>query len=69
MLSSNDSVPIVSKVQISTGCPKKMHLLSSFEFLTLGGVVLGVKSDSKNFGNKKNIGLLSNLLNIFVNNK
>ena len=43
MLSSNDSVPIVSKVQISTGCPKKMHLLSSFEILTLGAVFLGVK--------------------------
>ena len=27
--------------------------LSDFEFLTLGGVFLGVKNDSKNFGNKK----------------
>ena len=39
------------------GVPKKMLLLSSFEFLTLGGVFLGVKNNSKNFGNKKNIGL------------
>ena len=36
-----------------TGCPKKMALLSSFEFLGLGGVFLGVKNTSKNFGNKK----------------
>ena len=41
------------------GVPKKMHLLSSFEFLTLGEVFLGVKNNSKNFGNKKNIGLFS----------
>ena len=36
-----------------TGCPKKMSLLPGFEFLTLGGVFLGVKNTSKNFGNKK----------------
>ena len=35
------------------GVPKKMSLLSGFEFLTLGGVFLGVKNNSKNFGNKK----------------
>ena len=45
-----------------TGCPKKMLLLSSFEFLTLGRVFLGVKNNSKNFGNKKNIILLSKIL-------
>ena len=28
------------------GVPKKMHLLSSFEFLTLGEVFLGVKNNS-----------------------
>ena len=39
-----------------------MLLLSSFEFLTLGGVFLGVKNNSKNFGNKKNIRLLSKIL-------
>ena len=38
---------------------KKMLLLSSFEFLTLGGVFLGVKNDSKNFGNKKILGCLA----------
>ena len=35
------------------GVPKKMGLLSSFDFLGLGGVFLGVKNNSKNFGNKK----------------
>ena len=35
------------------GVPKKMLLLSSFEFLTLGGVFIGVTNNSKNFGNKK----------------
>ena len=44
------------------GVPKKMLLLSSFEFLTLGGVFLGVKNNSKNFGNKKNIRLFSKIL-------
>ena len=31
------------------GVPKRMLLLSGFEFLTLGGVFLGVKNNSKNF--------------------
>ena len=31
------------------GVPKKMVILSGFEFLTLGGVFLGVKNNSKNF--------------------
>ena len=35
------------------GVPKKMLLLSSFEFLNLGGVFTGMKNNSKNFGNKK----------------
>ena len=34
------------------GVPKKIGLLSSFEFLSLGGVFLGVKSNSKNSGTK-----------------
>ena len=46
----------------TTGCPKKMGLLSRFEFLDLGGVFLGVKNYSKNFGNKKNIGLYGKIL-------
>ena len=46
----------------STGCPKKIGLLSIFEFLGLGGVYLDVKINSKNFGNKKNIRLLSKIL-------
>ena len=41
---------------------QKLHLLSSFEFLTLGGVFTGVKNNSKNFGNKKNIRLFSKIL-------
>ena len=44
------------------GVPKKIGILSSFEFLGLGEVFLGVKNNSKNFGNKKNIGLLSKIL-------
>ena len=44
------------------GVPKKMVILSGFEFLTLGGVFLGVKNNSKNSGNKKNIRLFSKIL-------
>jgi len=33
-----------------------------FEFLTLGGVFLGVKNNSKNFKKKINIGLFSKIL-------
>ena len=36
------------------GVPKKMWFKPIFEFLTLGGVFLGVKNNSKNFGTKKN---------------
>ena len=32
----------------TTGCPKKMLLLSSFEFLTLGGVFLGIQMSADN---------------------
>ena len=35
------------------GVPKKIGILSSFEFLDMGGVFLRVKNNSKNFGNKK----------------
>ena len=38
-----------------TGCPKKMPFKSIVEFKTLGGVFLGVKNNSKNFGNKKSL--------------
>ena len=41
---------------------KKMGLLSSFEFLGFGGVFLGVKNNSKNFGNKKDIGSFGKIL-------
>ena len=40
----------------------QITLLSIFVFLGLGGVFLGVKNNSKNFGNKKNIGLFSKIL-------
>ena len=43
----------------STGCPKKIRFKPIFEFLTLGGVFLGVKNNSKNFGNKKKLGCLA----------
>ena len=49
-------------ILISTGCPKKKLLLSSFEFLTLGVVFTGVKNNSKNFGNQKNIRLFGKIL-------
>ena len=49
-------------VSILQDVQTKMHLLSSFEFLTLGGVFLEVKNNYKNFGNKKNIGLFSKIL-------
>ena len=42
--------------------PKLTVVKPIFEFLTLGGVFLGVKNNSKNFGNKKNIRLLSKIL-------
>ena len=41
------------------GVPKKMVIRKGFEFLTLGGVFLGVKNNSKNFGNKKILGYLA----------
>ena len=41
------------------GVPRRMLLLSGFEFLTLGGVFLGVKNKSKNFGNQKILGCLA----------
>ena len=41
------------------GVPKKMVIRKGFEFLTLGGVFLGVKNNSKNFGNKKILGCLA----------
>ena len=44
------------------GVPKKMVIRKGFKFLTLGGVFLGVKNNSKNFRNKKNIGLFSKIL-------
>ena len=44
------------------GVPKKIRFKPIFEFLTLGGVFLGVKNNSKNFGNKKNIRLFSKIL-------
>ena len=39
---------------ILQGVPKKIGILSSFEFLELGGVFLGIKNNSNNFGNKNN---------------
>ena len=42
--------PITQK---TTGCPKKNVTFVRLWVLTLGGVFLGVKNDSENFGNKK----------------
>ena len=41
---------------------KKMPFKPIFEFQTLGGVFLGEKNNSKNFGNKKIIRFLSKIL-------
>ena len=38
------------KIFYTTGCPKKMLLLSGFEFLTLGEVFLGVVFHQKLIG-------------------
>ena len=43
----------VLTVQVSTGCPKKMVIWKGFEFLTLGGVFLGVKIILRTLGTKK----------------
>ena len=43
------------------GVPKRMLLLSGFEFLTFGGVFLGVKNNPKNFGNQKILGCLAKI--------
>ena len=52
---------LIKKVYVQ-GVPKKIWFKPIFEFLTLEGVFLGVKNNSKNFGNKKNIGLFSKIL-------
>ena len=44
------------------GVPKKIGILSSFEFLGFGGVFTGVENNRKNFGNKENTGLCSKIL-------
>ena len=49
---------------LSTGCPKKNGDSERFWVFDLGGVFLGVKNNSKNFGNKKNIRLFSKILSI-----
>ena len=49
----------VDNPDILLGVPKRIGLLSNFEFLSLGGVFLGVKNNSKNSGMKKNIGIHS----------
>ena len=38
---------------------QKMVIWKGFEFLTLGGGFLGVKNNSKNFGNKNILGCLA----------
>ena len=44
------------------GVPKKITFKHIIQFLSLGGVFLGVKNNSDNFGNQKNIRLLSKIL-------
>ena len=44
---------IFEKSPVIQGVPKKIIFKVIFEFLSLGEVFLGVKNNSKNFGNKK----------------
>ena len=44
---------LITGLKYIQGVPKKIGILSSSDFLGLGGVFLGVKNNSKNFGNKK----------------
>ena len=56
MITNFDSIwDIAKNVQ---GVPKIVSVKPIFEFQTLGGVLLGVKNNSKNFGNKKIVGCL-----------
>ena len=55
----NNIVEMYHKLQ---GVPKKIGILSSFEFLYLGGVFLGVKNNSENFENKRYLRLSSIML-------
>ena len=49
----------VLKVAKDQGVPKKVSVKPIFEFQTLGGVFLGVKNNSKNFGNQKKVDSLA----------
>jgi len=53
---------VVMTGHILQGVPKKIGPLSSSEFSDLGGVFLGVKNNSKNFGNKNNSRFFSKIL-------
>ena len=44
---------LITGLKYIQGVPKKIGILSSSDFLGLGGVFLGVKNNSKNFGNKE----------------
>ena len=57
-------VRLLARTQSSElqGVPKKIRFKPILEFLTLGRVFLGVKNNSKNFENKKNIRLFSKIL-------
>ena len=50
---------ILNAQTFSSGCQKKIFIMSGFEFLTLGGVFLGVKNKYKNSETKKILGCLA----------
>ena len=56
---SDSKVSVVHLLVILQGVPKKMVIQKGFEFLTLGGVFLGVKNNSKSSGTKKILGCLA----------
>ena len=61
MLSLTWKYAVATGVKIQ-GVPKKITFKLIFEFLSLGGVFIGVKNNSKNFGTKKILRLLSKIL-------
>ena len=57
-----NNCPEIVSHELLLGVPKKMWFKLIFEFLTMGRVFLGVKNNSKNFGNKKSVRLLSKIV-------
>ena len=59
--------PYCSTIPNLHGVPKKIIFKPIFEFLSMGGVFLGVKNNTKNSGSKKNIRFLNKKVQKCVN--